>query len=300
MRSNAAAAHSEKKARRRSSVMGIAPAGGGAGSSGEASGGCFGARFARRVLRLVGLASGAPVAAGCAGGAASATGGGASNGAAAAEGSLCALKEKLECLLPRETQTIVPLSPSSEWFDKEASPEDREKQRFRRAARAESDADLGGAEGEGLGGFSSEAGGEESLAEVANRPPRRDATGRRGSCCGGTVAELLDALLAEDGVEASVAGEMRRVSAVDEAAAEDTNCSGGMRGEAAGRGIRFVPKMTVRVVEDPGIAGSAALALATFPGGRDECCAAKPGSRDLGTFEDMTWVVGFAKRKYTR
>ena len=110
----------------------------------------------------------------------------------------------------------------------------------------------------------------------------------------------MGALLAEDGVEASVAGEMRRVSAVDEAAAEDTNCSGGMRGEAAGRGIRFVPKMTVRVVEDPGIAGSAALALATFPEGRDECCAAKPGSRDLGTFEDMAWVVGFAKRKYTR
>ena len=74
MRSKAAAAHSEKKARRRSSVMWIAPAGGGAGSSGETSEDCFSARLARRGLRLLGLTSGAPVAAGGAGGAAEATG----------------------------------------------------------------------------------------------------------------------------------------------------------------------------------------------------------------------------------
>ncbi len=91
------------------------------------------------------------------------------------------MKEKLECLLPRETQTIV-LPPSSEWFGEEASPEERAKWRWRRASLAEGAACLEGAEGEDSGGFSSGAGGEGSRVEVANRPPSREVTGRRGSC----------------------------------------------------------------------------------------------------------------------
>ena len=91
----------------------------------------------------------------------------------------------------------------------------------------------------------------------------------------------MDALLAEDGVGAVEAEGMRGASAVDEAAAADTNCSGGMRGE------RLLPRMTVRLLENPGIAGSSARALADIPEGRDDCCAAKPGSRDLGPCEGM-------------
>ena len=56
---------------------------------------------------------------------------------------------------------------------------------------------------------------------------------------------------------------------------------------------RFFSQMTVRLEENPGIAGSSAQALAADPEGRDEC-AAKPGSRDLGPYEGMTWVVEFA------
>ena len=92
------------------------------------------------------------------------------------------MKEKLECWLLRETQTIVPLPPSSEWFGEEASPEVRATKRWRRASRDEGAADLEDAGGEGSGGFSSGAGGEGSRVEVANRPPSRDVTGRRGSC----------------------------------------------------------------------------------------------------------------------
>ena len=144
-----------------------------------------------------------------------------------------------------------------------------------------------GAEGEGSGGFSSGAGGEGSRAEVANRPPSRDVMDRRGSCCGGAVAWRLDALFAESGDGAAEAEEMRETSAEDEAAAEDTNCSGGMRDGAAGRGIRWLPKTTVRLLENPGLAGSSARALADIPEGRDDCCAAKPGSRDLGPCEGI-------------
>jgi hypothetical protein len=82
MRSMVAAAHSEAKARRPSTVMWIAPAGGGAGSSGESSEGCFGAFLARWVRRLCGLSAGAPVAAGGAGGATAARGREADDGAA--------------------------------------------------------------------------------------------------------------------------------------------------------------------------------------------------------------------------
>ena len=60
------------------------------------------------------------------------------------------MKEKLECLLPRETQTIV-LPPSSEWFGEEASLEERAKKRWRRASLAEGAADLEDAGGEGSG-----------------------------------------------------------------------------------------------------------------------------------------------------
>ena len=95
----------------------------------------------------------------------------------------------------------------------------------------------------------------------------------------------MDALWAEDGGGAIEAEGMRGASVVDEAAAADTNCSGGMR---------FLPKMTVRLLENPGAAGSSARALADIPEGRDDCCAAKPGSRDLGPCEGMMWVVEFA------
>ena len=81
MRSNAAAVHSQTKARKRSSVMWIAPAAGGAGSSEEAGEGCFCAFLARWVRRLCGLSSGAPVAAGGAGEATAARGREADDGA---------------------------------------------------------------------------------------------------------------------------------------------------------------------------------------------------------------------------
>ena len=113
-------------------------------------------------------------------------------------------------------------------------------------------------------------------------------TGRRGCCWSGAVAGRLDALWAEDGGGAIEAEGMRGASVVDEAAAADTNCSGGMRGE------RLLPRMTVRLLENPGIAGSSARALADIPEGRDDCCAAKPGSRDLGPCEGMYWMVEFA------
>ena len=90
--------------------------------------------------------------------------------------------------------------------------------------------------------------------------------------------------MAEDGGGAVEAEGMRGASVVDEAAAADTNCSGGMR---------FLPKMTVRLLESPGAAGSSARALADIPEGRDDCCAAKPGSRDLGPGEGMMRVVEF-------
>ena len=127
--------------------------------------------------------------------------------------------------------------------------------------------------------------------------------GRRGRCGSGVVAGRLDALFAEGVDGASEAEEMREASAEDEAAAEDMNCSGGKfgpdeRGLVGGRGERrCLSKMTVRVEEDPGTAGSAARALATDPEGRAECCAAKPGSRDLGPFEGMTWVVEFCEKE---
>jgi hypothetical protein len=281
--------------------MRIAPAGVGAGSSEESGAGCFGAFLLRRGLRLWGLTSGAPAAAGGAGGAAAATGRGAGGGAAAAGGSGCALKEKLECLLLRATQTIVPLSPSSEMSDEETSPEAVVRQRWIRASRAESAAGLVGAEGGDSGGFASGAGGEGSRAEVANRPPSRDVMCRRGSCCcGGAVAWRLDALFAESGDGAAEAEEMRETSAEDEAAAEDMNCSGGMRDGAATRRVGWLPKTTVRVEESPRVAGSTARALAADPEGRDECCAVMPGSRDLGPFESMNVNVEFASRKYTR
>ena len=288
-RVSTAAVHSQAKARRRSSVMRIAPAGAGAGSSEEspAGGGCFGAFLLRRDLRLWGLTSGAPAAAGGAGGAAGAVSRGAGDGAAAAEGSGCALKVKLECLSLRATQTIVPRFPSSETCAEETSPEAVVMQRWRRASRAESATGLAGVEGEDSGGFSSGAGGEGSRAEVANRPPSRDVMCRRGCCCSGAAAWRLDALFAGSGDGATRAEEVREGSAEDEAAAEDTNCSGGMRDGAASRRIGWLPKTTVRVEESPRVAGSAARALAGNPEGRGECCAVMPGSRDLGPFESM-------------
>ena len=140
MRSMVAAAHSEAKARRPFTVMWIAPAGGGGGSSRRAGEDCFFSRLERRGLRLRYTTAGAPDAAGDASGAAAATDGRAGDGAAAAGDFGCASKEKLECLGPRETQTIV-LPPSSELVGEEASPEARATMRWTRASRAESAAD---------------------------------------------------------------------------------------------------------------------------------------------------------------
>jgi hypothetical protein len=112
----------------------------------------------------------------------------------------------------------------------------------------------------------------------------------------------LGAPLAEDVGEVSKAEEPREESVEDEAAAKDTNCSGGKvlpdgRGEVEGRGARrCLSSTTVRVDENPGVACSTALALAANPEGRDKCCAVKPGSRDFGLFEGMLRVVEFARR----
>ena len=162
-------------------VMWISPAGGGGGSAMGAGDDCFFSRLERRGLRLRYTTAGAPDAAGDASGAAAATGGRAGDGAAAAGDFGCASKEKLECLGPRETQTIV-LAPSSELVGEEASPEARATKRWTRAALAEDAADWEDAGGEDSGGFFSGAGGEGSRVEAANRPPSREVMGRRGCC----------------------------------------------------------------------------------------------------------------------
>ena len=215
------------------------PAAGGAGSSEEAGGGCEDF-FWRRGRRLCGLSAGAPGAAVGAGGATATSGGEAEVGAAVAGGSGCALNVKLECLLPRATQTIVPPSPSSVRNDGEASPEARAKQRWRKAPFVKGVAGLEDAGGEGSEGFSSGAGGEGSRAEGAKCLPSRDEMGRRGGCCCCYAAGRLGAWLAEDVEEVPRAEESREESAEDAAAAEETNCSGGkvlrgVRGEVEDR-----------------------------------------------------------------